>query len=207
MVGKPSKAKCLSKQPEFSRLDKSRSFFLRGLTLLVFLLTGAALFYINTHVQVVGIGYDIDQALAKKQNLIEENKKLSLEIARLRSPIRIETEARETLNLTVPAPHQWVLLTQLPSSTHLFAQVAGVPSPSPSPQPTPEPKKTKKSAPIAAEQKTTGSKPVPKKVIVAKIIGAPSPPKTKASPAKSDLAKNFAKPKESVPAVLLDPMP
>jgi cell division protein FtsL len=206
MLGKPSRAKCLKVQPEFSRLDKSRSFFLRGLTLLVFLLTGAALFYINTHVQVVGIGYEIDQALAKKQNLIEENKRLSFEIARLRSPIRIETEARETLKLSVPGPHQWVPLSQLPASTHLFAKATETASPSPSSQPTPDPVGPKKPAPTATQQKSTSTstKSAPKKVLLAKIIGDPAAPKLSTS---NHVAKNLAKPKESVPAVLLDPMP
>ena len=195
MLGKSSaKAKCLSKQPEFSRVDKSRPFFVRGLTLLVFLLTAAALFYINTHVQVVGIGYEINQALAKKQNLIEENKRLSLEIARLRSPDRIETEAREKLNLSVPNPHQWVPLAQLPTSFHVMATAAEVPSPSPSPQPTSGPKEIKaKPTPAVKEKvKITSAKAPEKKVIVARIVGG---------------EKNITQPKENVPAIMLDSMP
>lgn len=222
MLGKSSKAKCLSKQPEFSRVDKSRPFFLRGLTLLVFLLTGAALFYINTHVRVVGIGYEINQALAKKQNLIEENKRLSLEIARLRSPDRIETEAREKLNLIVPNPHQWVPLAQLPSSFHLVATAAELPPTSPSPQPTPEPKENKPKTTPKTNQKITSTRAPEKKVIVAKIIGGDSPPQThqdskssvkkpkepsgKLQPEKQ-IAKNLAQPKENIPAVMLDSMP
>jgi cell division protein FtsL len=206
MLGKSSKAKCLSKQPEFSRVDKSRPFFLRGLTLLVFLLTGAALFYINTHVQVVGIGYEINQALTKKQNLIEENKKLSLEIARLRSPDRIETEAREKLKLTVPNPHQWVPLAQLPASLHVVATAAEVPSPSPSPQPTGNPKETK-AKPAPAKEKITSARAPEKKILVARIIGGESSTEAhKTSPVKQ-VAKNIAQPKENVPAVMLDSMP
>lgn len=189
MVRKNSKAKCLRRQPEFSRLDKSRSFFLKGLTFLIMLLMGASLLYINTHVQVVKIGYEINQALNKKQNLIEENKLLELEIARLRSPTRIEKEAREKLGLSLPEPHQWVPLAQLSTAKQLFAKNPA--EDRPQAPPSPEASKKRANPPQAMD----GPSEAPKKVVLAKIIrSAPVEP----APLKT---------KEAIPAVLLDPMP
>lgn len=72
-----------------------------------------ALSYVNTRVRVVNLGYKINQELQKKENLIEENKRLSLEIAQLKSPTRIETEAREKLGLRLPEVGQVVYAAKL----------------------------------------------------------------------------------------------
>jgi len=175
-----------------------------GLTFLVLLLMAASIFYISTHVQVVGIGYEINNALTKKQNLIEENKRLSLEIARLRSPTRIEKEAGEKLNLGIPEPHQWIPLAQLPNSTIFIAKPHSE-APKPKPEKKTKPPQDKK----IVQQKTSRDKPFkdtkPKKVILAKIVRPPSTPE--AINPKISKPKKISKSKEGIPAVLIDPLP
>jgi len=233
MAKSQRKANCLRRQPEFSRLDRSRSFFLIGLTLLVLLFMGASIFYINTHVEVVEIGYDINQAMAQKQKLIEQNKRLSLKIARLKSPTRIEEEAKNQLKLISPAPEQFVYLSSIEKSS-LFQSWPENERPIPSDNLTPKkpskkptvakkPSQTKNpKIAKAPKQKSLVNKdsklkvaPLPKiaptlklkknRVLIAKIIRntATAPAKAKTLVAKKPRRRG----KESIPAALIDPMP
>lgn len=105
-------AKSVRRQPAFSPLDKSRRIFLFAFLSLIVLTSACAIFYIGTHIQAVNLGYKISQELQRKEELIEENKRLSLEIARLKSPIRIEAEAKETLGLQLPKTQQVFYLSR-----------------------------------------------------------------------------------------------
>ncbi|MCC6273236.1 MAG: cell division protein FtsL [Deltaproteobacteria bacterium] len=117
-------AKSVRRQPTFSPLDKSRRVFLFAFVSLVVLASACAIFYIGTHIQAVNLGYKIGQELQRKEQLIEENKRLSLEIARLKSPTRIESEAKETLGLELPKTQQVFYLSRWEPDT--LTQVAGV---------------------------------------------------------------------------------
>lgn len=213
-------ARCLKAQPEFSALDKSRRFFLLGLTLLVFLFMGASIFYISTHVEVVGTGYEINQALDKKQQLIEENKLLALEIAKLKSPGRLDKEADQLSQFQTPLPHQTLYISQLDQNPWLLALVApAVADPTPSelkptklpPKKTPRQSDTKPKT-IATKSTTQleKTKPVPQikeKPRLKKLILAKADTVKDQSATKSLKTSKPKKTKEAVPAVLLDPMP
>ncbi|MCC7344519.1 MAG: cell division protein FtsL [Deltaproteobacteria bacterium] len=116
-------AKSVRRQPTFSPLDKSRRVFLFAFVSLVVLASACAIFYIGTHIQAVNLGYKIGQELQRKEQLIEENKRLSLEIARLKSPTRIEAEAKEALGLELPKTQQVFYLSRWEPNT--LTQVAG----------------------------------------------------------------------------------
>lgn len=216
-------ARCLKSQPEFSALDKSRRFFLLGLTLLIFLFMGASIFYISTQVEVVGTGYEINQELAKKQKLIEENKLLSLEIAQLKAPGRLDNETGHLAEFQPPLPHQTIYLSKMDNNPWLLAMAelddgqveekqtaTDVQTHASKPVPVTE-KKTSKKEPekkpektvklqIESEPKVTA--PKTKKLILAKAENS------KTEPASKVIQKtNTKKPKDAVPAVLLDPMP
>lgn len=131
-------AKSVRRQPTFSPLDKSRRIFLFAFLSLIVLTSVCAIFYIGTHIQAVNLGYKISQELQRKEELIEENKRLSLEIARLKSPIRIEAEAKDTLGLQLPKTQQVFYLSRWEQDApSQFANAAPAPS-KPLAQKTPE---------------------------------------------------------------------
>lgn len=69
-----------------------------------------ALFYAWCRVQCVDAGYGIDQAHQRRQALIKERNTLNIEMARLKSPERIEQIARTRLGLVMPNAEQTVTL-------------------------------------------------------------------------------------------------
>ena len=69
-----------------------------------------ALFYAWCRVQCVNTGYDIDRETQRNQALVAQRNTLKIELARLKSPERIETIARKRLGLTMPESRQTVRL-------------------------------------------------------------------------------------------------
>ncbi len=80
------------------------------LTLLLFFLIGGSLFYVWSRIQVIQLGYEISNALKVERALREENKKLRLEIATLKSYARIEKVAVEELRMVKPKPEQVIVI-------------------------------------------------------------------------------------------------
>ncbi len=69
-----------------------------------------ALFYVWCRVQCVSAGYGIDREMRRRQALTRERNTLNIEMARLKSPERIETIARTRLGLVMPDAQQTVTL-------------------------------------------------------------------------------------------------
>ena len=69
-----------------------------------------ALLYAWCRVQCVNAGYGIDKQTRRHQALLRDRNTLKIEWARLKSPDRIETIARNQLGLTMPGAHQTVML-------------------------------------------------------------------------------------------------
>ncbi len=198
-------AKSVRRQAAVSSLSKSRHSLVFGATFLLALLIAAAIFYIGMHVKVVNLGYQINQELQKKEKLIEDNKRLDLEIARLKSPTRIEHEAKEKLGLVMPSAGQILYLSKLEDPAALEAVAKSLPLP-PTSNPSTEKRISEtgvneiKTMGIKEEKKIaekTEKKIVSRKVLVAKIVEGESRLKTQLAPKR----------KETIPAVMLDPMP
>ncbi len=79
-------------------------------TSLLFFLFGSCLFYVWSRIQVIRLGYEISNALKVERALGEENRKLRLEIATLKSCARIEKLAVEELKMTKPKPEQIIVI-------------------------------------------------------------------------------------------------
>lgn len=201
----PYTAKCVRGQIAVTPMDKSRNGFIPAITFLVVLLIAGAIFYIGTHVKVVNLGYKINGEMQKKETLIEDNKRLKLQIARLQSPTRIEKEALEQLGLALPKPNQIVSLSRW---EEVEARQPAVPA---DPQ-KPAPVATAKPFPATVKQLPAPVKapPLPVKkspeVIVATLV-APRAEKNPLALKGSAGTASPVKRKESVPAVMLDPMP
>ena len=69
-----------------------------------------ALLYAWCRVQCVNAGYGIDREMRKQAVLLKQRDTLNVEMARLKSPERIEAIARTQLGLVMPDSHQRVLL-------------------------------------------------------------------------------------------------
>ena len=65
-------------------------------------------FYTWCRVQCIRVGYELADASEKHQKLLTLQKKLSIEIASLKSPERIKKIAEEQLGLTMPHPDQMI---------------------------------------------------------------------------------------------------
>ncbi|UCG14775.1 MAG: cell division protein FtsL [Deltaproteobacteria bacterium] len=73
-----------------------------------FLLTAFA--YVWCRVQVVHLGYMLSKTHRVHSQLLDDNKKLHLELARLKAPERVERIAIQQLGLTHPSKDQIVVL-------------------------------------------------------------------------------------------------
>ena len=196
-------ARSVRRQPQFSAIDKSRNLFIVGISFLLVLLIVGAIFYIGTHIKVVNLGYKINQEIQRKEQLIEDSKHLELEIAQLKSPTRIEMEAKDKLTMTMALPGQVIYLSKLDNPQAMQALAATFGSPNAV--------VATKAPPLIADKlpekpkAELSTKKVSKKenpqVLVAKIIEEPK--RTLTGTNKSTPAKF----KQSVPAIMLDPLP
>jgi cell division protein FtsL len=64
------------------------------------------LFYAWQHFECIQIRYQIEQLDTERAQSAELNQQLHLEVATLRSPMRVDAIARNQLGLTVPVPGQ-----------------------------------------------------------------------------------------------------
>lgn len=94
------------KRQGFTKVSRAQGVAFKYIFFLILLAFICSLFYIWSRIQVVNIGYDINRSLALKEKLIEENKKLTLEAATLRSPVRLETMAHQSFKMDLPQKNQ-----------------------------------------------------------------------------------------------------
>lgn len=190
-------AKSVRRQPTFSPLDKSRRTFLGAFLTMIVLTSTCAVFYIGTHVQAVNLGYKLSQELQKKESLIEENKRLDLEIARLKSPTRIEEEAKEVFGLVLPKTQQVYYLSRW--DEELNTRLAAAPEKIPAKKA--EAEKTLAKAPSkpgadSPKPEASAAKPASPEKTIAKAPSKPAAanPKLESSPAKATVAKKVETP-------------
>jgi cell division protein FtsL len=79
-------------------------------TLLLLFLIGGSLFYVWSRIQVIQLGYETSNAMKEERALTENNKKLRVEIATLKSYARIEKLAVEELRMAKPKPDQVIVI-------------------------------------------------------------------------------------------------
>jgi len=69
-----------------------------------------ALLYVWCHLHIADTNYEIAEQIKYHDRLMEENRKLKVEIAALRSPRRIEKIAKDRLNMQYPERAQVIFL-------------------------------------------------------------------------------------------------
>ena len=73
-------------------------------------LMAVALLYVWSHIHMTELEYQVAQEMSRRAQITEEQTKLKLELATLKSPQRIETIARERLQMTYPEREQVIVL-------------------------------------------------------------------------------------------------
>lgn len=96
----------LKRQQSYTKSDRQKGVMFKYVFFLIILAFFCSLFYIWSRIQVVNIGYEINRGFAFKEKLIEENKKLTLEAAILKSPVRLESMAKNELKMDLPQKSQ-----------------------------------------------------------------------------------------------------
>lgn len=97
--------------PRFREVKKT-SFGIKYSTFIVvaIVLMFVALIYVGSHIHMTELEYDIATELNANEQKLEEQKKLKLEYAMLKSPQRIESIARNKLQMSYPDNEQVIVL-------------------------------------------------------------------------------------------------
>ncbi|HQK99803.1 MAG TPA: cell division protein FtsL [Smithellaceae bacterium] len=85
--------------------QKYSTFIVVAVTLML-----VALVYVGSHIRMTQMEYRIAETISLKEKLVEEQKKLKLEHAMLKSPQRIEVIARKQLQMVYPDKEQVIVL-------------------------------------------------------------------------------------------------
>ncbi|HWU39554.1 MAG TPA: cell division protein FtsL [Candidatus Acidoferrum sp.] len=71
---------------------------------------GCCLFYVWSQHQIISLRYETSEAAREEQALLQENKRLRLELASLKAPGRIERMAQHELGLVAPQKEQLIIV-------------------------------------------------------------------------------------------------
>jgi cell division protein FtsL len=94
--------------------DNEAFFGIKYPTFIVFaiVLMFVALIYVGSHIRMTELEYNIAAELNTQEQKLEEQKKLKLEYAMLKSPQRIESIVRSKLQMSYPDNDQVIVLKQ-----------------------------------------------------------------------------------------------
>lgn len=90
------------RQKAYTKKDFVKTRVLFKILSLVAFMAILSLFYIWSRVQIVQYGYEINSLNDRRMSLLEENKKIKVEVATLKAPQRIEKIALEQLRMRAP---------------------------------------------------------------------------------------------------------
>ncbi len=83
---------------------------LTSLIIIALVLMAVALLYVWSHVNMTKLEYQVAEEIGIKERLLEEQKKLKVEVATLKTPQRIEVIARNKLQMSYPDRDQVILI-------------------------------------------------------------------------------------------------
>jgi cell division protein FtsL len=96
-------AKAVNNQDTVTKLDFLKIRLVIKVLVLGVFVVGLALFYTWSRIQIVQIGYEINEQRHEQQLLSDENRVLKLEYSLLRSPQRIREYSARKLHMAQPA--------------------------------------------------------------------------------------------------------
>lgn len=106
--GREPQVEAPSASADIAREVNRNLIFVVLMVALVFI--GCSLFYVWSHHQILSLGYETSQGAREEQSLLEENKRLRLELASLKAPSRIERMAQQQLGLGTPQKEQLIIV-------------------------------------------------------------------------------------------------
>jgi cell division protein FtsL len=75
-----------------------------------FVLMAVAIAYVWSHIQMTRLEYQVAEEMTRKEQLLEEQRRLKLEFATLKSPHRIESIAKNSLHMSYPERDQVIVI-------------------------------------------------------------------------------------------------
>ena len=78
--------------------------------IVAFALMAVTLFYVWSHIQMTELEYQVAREISIKEKLLDDQRKLKVEQATLKSPQRIEAIAKGKLGMTYPDRDQIIIL-------------------------------------------------------------------------------------------------
>jgi cell division protein FtsL len=90
-------------------------------SLVVFAVAAAFVFHLHVRFDGIELGYATSAARARQSRLLLEQRELRLELASLKSPARIEADARERLGMEVPGHDRIIVIGE----ARRFVSVSG----------------------------------------------------------------------------------
>ncbi len=100
-------------RPASAKVERVKGVLFYYLLALIFVVFICSLFFIWSRIQIVNLGYSINREISLKEQLQDENKRLNLEAASLKSPLRLESIAKNDFKMDLPQRSQ-VLSVQIP---------------------------------------------------------------------------------------------
>lgn len=82
------------------------------LLFMAFVLMAVAITYVWSHVQMTKLEYQVAEEMTRTEQLLDEQRKLKLEQATLKSPQRIEAIAKGSLQLSYPDKEQVIIIKE-----------------------------------------------------------------------------------------------
>lgn len=104
--------KLLRKQGVGARSVAVQNKFVKKVTLWIMIATALALFYIWIRVQVLHEGYELDVIRRESAELSKMAASLEVDIAKLKSPERLEDIAKNSLHMAAPTAEQIVFVKE-----------------------------------------------------------------------------------------------
>ncbi len=95
---------------DFLENQENLNFKFSSLIISFLILLGAFLAYVWSHIHFTELKYRIADEVSTQERLMEENRKLKVEIATLKSPQRVEAIARDKLGMQFPEREQVIFL-------------------------------------------------------------------------------------------------
>lgn len=77
-----------------------------------FVLMAVAITYVWSHIQMTKLEYQVADAMTRKEQLLEDQRRLKLEAATMKAPQRIEAIAKNSLNMSYPERDQVIVIKE-----------------------------------------------------------------------------------------------
>ncbi len=90
--------------------EGKREISLKALLIILVLLTGVSIFHVWSRVKIIDLNVQLGESRKQYKEMQQDQNRLNLEAASLRTPARIEAVAHQELGLSLPTNQQVVVV-------------------------------------------------------------------------------------------------